>query len=1012
MLKKLLDRPVGVTMTMIVLLVVSVASIVRLPISLLPDVDIPQISIQVNLKGSTAREVNESVIQPLRSQLIQIPSLQMIRCNSFNNGGIIFMQFKHSTDIDFNFIEVNEKVNRALKYLPEGSERPKVVQTNATDIPAFFIDVTSKDSSVESFLELSQFSREVITKRIEQISQVAFVDVSGTLGSCLLVEPDMEKLSSLSIDVSDLENAIFSNNVDLGNLTIRDGHYQWNIRFDSEIQRPEDVDSIRLNIYDRIYLFKDLATVSLIPADAHGLVRSNGQRAVMMAVIKQSDAQMSVLKKELSKLMDSFEKEYPDISFTVTRNQTELLDYSIDNLKSNMLVGSILAVLVLLLFMKDFRSPILIAITIPFSLALSMLMLYLLDISLNVISLSGLLLGTGMMMDNSIIVVDNITQFWERGIPLKKAAVKAIKEVFGPMLSSVLTTCSVFVPLIFLSDIAGALFYDQAMAVTMTLLTSLLVSILVIPVYFCLLYGQQKKITQSRLLAWFQPVNYVSVYKKSLKWMLRHQRFAWTIFLAMMAVSGFLFFMLDKSKLPPITHDDIVIDIYWNSPISIAESDARITELMNGLDDVLQYDAMVGRQDFLFSHTSDVDPSQVKLYVKAVSSNGLNDVERDIIDRLMNRYPEATWSFSQSVNIFNKLFSDNEVDLVAMIRAEDGSVSDPDGLNTFIDSIRAELQELYLEPVVWQEQILLITDYEKMVLYGLDFSSIYEALSRVTKERILFSINYGSFSVPIIFGEETPKDILSIQVENGNGVAVPLSYVLKEHRIRDLKKVLSDKEGNYFPLNISADDANIKKIIKTIDRLAYENKTFNVTYSGTYFSSRGMLRELAVILLISIMLLFFILAAQFESLVQPFIILSEIFVDIFGALFALWICGAGINLMSLIGIVVMCGIVINDSILKVDTFNRYRRNGYSLIKAVMIGGTRRLKSIIMTSLTTIMAIVPFLVKGSMGSDLQFPLSVSLIGGVFLGTVVSILFLPLFYYEVYRESKKMRKSDLN
>ncbi|MFA6757747.1 MAG: efflux RND transporter permease subunit, partial [Bacteroidales bacterium] len=187
--------------------------------------------------------------------------------------------------------------------------------------------------------------------------------------------------------------------------------------------------------------------------------------------------------------------------------------------------------------------------------------------------------------------------------------------------------------------------------------------------------------------------------------------------------------------------------------------------------------------------------------------------------------------------------------------------------------------------------------------------------------------------------------------------------------------------------------------------LAKEDGNFDVLYSGSYFTNRELIKELVVILSVALLLLFFILAAQFESLIQPFIIISEVFVDVFGAMFFLWLFGSGLNLMSMIGIVVMSGIVINDSILKVDTINRLRREGYSLLRAVMMGGARRLKPIIMTSMTTILAIAPFLIRGDMGSDLQYPLSLALIGGMIMGTIVSIFFIPLFYYNIYKIREK-------
>lgn len=1004
MLRKLIDRPVAVTMTVVAILIVGIVAIGRLPVSLMPDVDIPQITVQLDYKGASAREVDQTVIQPLRRELLQLPSLEQIRCNAVSGGGNIFLQFEHGSDIDYIFIEVNEKVDRALQKMPEGLSRPKVIKASATDIPAFFVDVVGGDGTDEGFISLSRFSQEVIAKRIEQLPQVALVDVSGILGSRIVVDPDMQRLASLGVGVGVLESAISGNNVSLGNLTIRDGCYQWNIRFDSELRSREDIENINVNIGGRVFLFKELAAVSLLPQEASGLVRSNGSRAVTMAVIKQSDAQMSALKKSLADLMEDFSEEYPELSFTVSRDQTELLDYSISNLKSNILIGALLAVLVLLLFMKDFRSPVLVAVTIPLSIVSSMLLLYLMGISINIISLSGLILGIGMMVDNSIIVIDNITQWWGREQNLKEAAVHATKEVVGPMVSSVLTTCSVFIPLIFLSGIAGSLFFDQAMAVTVTLVTSLAVSVLVIPVYFCLFYRGETEVAENRLLSRLQRWDYTALYEKALKWSFRHQKAVWTLVLAMIAGAVVLFAALPKSKLPPLTHDDFVAAIDWNSPLTIEESDSRTADLLQGLEDkIVQYDALVGRQDFLLSHTEDIDLSQVQLYVKASSERDVEHIKEVLASRVEQRWSGATCSFSESANIFNVIFSDDESDLIALLRPSDGSIPDPDRLNSFLSSIGGELPGVQIAPVVWQEQIMLVADREKMALYGIDYSSIYNVLSRATRERTLFSIRSGSFVIPVVFGEDDGEGMLSQSVTNGDGVEIPLSYLLIEHRIRDLKHIVSVREGNCYPLAISAPDGKVKPIVSTVGRLARESGEWDVNWGGSYFSSRKLIRELAVVLLISVLLLFFILAAQFESLVQPLIILSEICVDIFGALFALWICGAGINLMSLIGIVVMCGIVINDSILKVDTINRHRSSGMPLVKAIMLGGGRRLKPILMTSITTILAIAPFLVKGSLGADLQFPLSVALIGGMIPGTLVSLLFIPLFYYKIYRRS---------
>lgn len=1000
MLKRLVERPIAVTMTIIAILIVGIVAIGRLPISLMPNVDIPQITVQVAASGTSAREINEQVIKPLRMQLIQIPSLEDIRCEAVNGSGNIFMEFSHKSDTDLNFIEVNEKIDKVLSSLPKEVERPKVIKASATDIPVFFINLTIPGSSVEKFLELSRFAREVIARRVEQVPQVALVDISGTLGTQILIEPDEAKLQGLGIGVDELEKAVGNNNVTLGNLSIRDGYYQWNVSFDSQLKSREDIEAITLNLNGRIYTFGELAKVSEVPQESHGMVQQGAERAITMAVIKQSDAQMAALKSSLEELTENFAKEYPHIEFTVTRNQTELLDYSIDNLKSNILVGAILAVLVIFLFMRDYRSPLLVMITIPLSLVVSLLLLYLLGISINIISLSGLILGLGMMVDNSIIVIDNITQYWQRGSSLKEAVVEATREVVAPMLSSVLTTCSVFVPLIFLSGISGALFYDQAMAVTMALFTSLFVAVLVIPVYYMRLYKGQERKPARKKKSFLDRID--DGYEKGLKWTLRHQKTAWGVFFALIAGTFLFYGVLEKSKLPPITHKDIILNIDWNAPITLEESRARCSKILEGLEQhIAHYDLLIGKQDFLLSHSGDITPSQVKCYIDAHTPDDLAQVEPVLLKRIQEKYPQATTGFEESSNIFNTIFADNEAPLVAMISRKDSKSLQPDQLNRVLQQIKERLPQVYIEPVLWQEQILLVTQPEQMALYNLGYGAIYQALSTATKENTLFSIKQGSFSTPVVIGDAgEQKDLLAVTVKNAQGAEIPLSYVLKERRVRDLKNIVQGRDGDYYPLNINVPDNLIPAVEKAIKETILATDEFAVEFAGGYYTSRGMIGELAIILIISLLLLYFILAAQFESLVQPFIILSEIVADLTGALLLLWICGAGINLMSMIGIVVMCGIIINDSILKVDTINRLRKQ-YSLLRAIMVAGNRRLSPILMTSLTTILAIAPFLVRGNMGADLQFPLSLALIGGMIVGTAVSIFFIPVLYYNIYK-----------
>ncbi len=1009
MIRQLIRRPIAVSMILFAVMVLGVVSIRLIPISLMPDVDIPQITVQVKVDGSSAREM-DTYIQPMVRQFMQIPSLSDIRSQSESGVGIIRLSFDYGADTDYIFMDVNERIDRMTAYLPDGTERPKAIKSSVTDIPAFFVNMTVKDSS--KVMQMSDLAVNIISKRLEQIPEVAMVDVSGTVFSEIIIIPDSKKLSAIGSSVQLLSSAINDNDISLGNLSIRDGQYHWNIRFNSEITSREDIENIKINLDGRIFRFSELAQVVEVTSENDCIVRSDSDRAISMAVIKQSDARMGTLQKNLRTQIVEFRKDYPEVEFTVTRDQTELLQYTIDNLKQNLIAGIILAGIVILLFMRNFRFSLLIIPTIIVSLLTSMLFLYLLGISINIISLAGLILSVGMMVDNSIIVIDNITQRWERGDSLENAVAIGAGEVFAPMLSSILTNCAVFVPLVFLSGIAGEIFFDQAVAITVGLLSSLLFAVLVIPVYYYALYRNRGMKMDNRYLARLSRfVEAGPAYEKALKWCFRHRGWVLGLMLASIPLSVLLFRSLDRSLFPEMAKSDILLNIDWNSPVSIQENDFRSRGVVAAVEHFTsQVTQMSGTQQFLMPHSGDMSKSESQIYFKAEESADLDDIINGCTEYLHRHYPEAAFGFTDAGNLFTLMFSEAESKLTVRISSRDGGTPEPDRLNAILSQLGSMLPEVDISPIRWQEQILLVADPEKMAMYDISYPQVLSSLRQFTHEDHILAIATGERSIPVIMGNGSRTDgILSSCVKNSKGVEIPLGTFITESRSRDLKNIVSGMSGNYYPLELDVPDAQVPQIMDTAKELAAEDGTFDVTFSGSYFSSRETIRELMIIAIVALLLLYLILAAQFESMVQPLIILSEIIVDIFGALLLLKICGAGINAMSMIGVVVMSGIVINDSILKVNTINRLRKeNGYGLLRSIMTGGSRRLNPILMTTLTTILAMVPFLTRGDMGSDLQFPLSIVMIGGMVLGLIVSIFGIPLVYYMIYHRNGKSLK----
>lgn len=1044
MVKFLINRPIAVTMTFVAILVLGIVALYYIPVSLMPDIDIPEITVQINAKNTSARELENSVVKPIRRQLAQVAHLADIKSETRNENSIIHLKFDYGTDVDFAFIEVNEKIDRAMNYLPREIQRPKVIKASATDIPVFYLNLTVKNPITKSnysnnqttkqpntklfpvsqkFVELSRFASNVIRKRIEQLPEVAMVDISGLVYSELLILPNNNKLESLGITLEVLEDIIKNNNIKLGNLLIRDGQYQYNIRFSSALQNKRDIENIYFKVEGRLFQLKDIAEVIEHPQKQKGKVLFNGEDAITMAVIKQSDAQLADLKNKLTDLISYFEADYPHIGFNVTRNQTKLLDYSIANLSQSLIWGACLSFLIMFLFLKDFRSPLLIGITIPSSLIISLLFFYIFNISINIISLSGIILGVGMMIDNSIIVIDNIAQNRERSKLsnlqslkhsniqiLDNACIKGTNEVFRPMLSSVLTTCAVFIPLIFISGIAGALFYDQAMAIAIGLLVSLAVSITLLPVYYKLVYRRGAVSGENRFLRRLNKINYETIYEKGFRWIMKRQIIAWILVIFLLIGGIILYKHLDKAKLPVIAKDEIILTIDWNENIHIDENSQRIKDLLQIINTyIVQNTSLIGEQQFILDKNSSTASSEVIMYLKAPNEQALDSAMKQAGTYLKDSYPQSNFTFTEAGNIFNLLFSDEEKPLTAKLRAvnDQGQANTSMLLNT-IDKLQLLFTEQEIEPPSLYRYTILNTIPEQLMLYDVSYETVYRKLKSAFNENQVFLIADNQEFVPVVLGGEADNIhsvINELFIRNKKNKLIPIRSLLTETYQQDLKTIVAGQEGEYYPVDFGIEESKANQLMDNIRESIQANKHYEVSFSGSIFSNKKLMSELIIILLISLTLLYFILASQFESLTLPLIVLFEVPIDVFGAFLALKIGGASINLMSLIGIVVMSGIIINDSILKIDTINQLRNEGYSLMRALIVAGQRRLKPILMTSLTTILALVPFLFAKGLGADLQKPLALAVIGGMSIGTLVSLYFIPLCYYYLKRNKTK-------
>lgn len=1013
-------------MIFIAAVILGIVAYRTLPVSLMPDIPIPEVTVNVSYPYSSAREMENVVIKPIRIQLLQIAHLSSIRSETRDGQAVIYLRFDYGTNIDYAFIEVNEKIDGSMNVLPRDLQRPRVIKASTTDIPVYYLNLSlshqGNDNITETnrFIELSEFAESIIRKRIEQLTEVAFVDISGTIKPQLTLEPDLQKMATLNYSIDQLENDLNQNNIDAGNMLIRDGHYQYSVRFSSLLRTSEDVENIYLNISGKIMRMKDIVKVKIEPQAQSGMYLSNSKPAITMAVIKQADARLADMKDQITELVTKLESDYPGIQFEVSRDQTQLLDYSIKNLKQNLGQGFLLVILVVFIFLKDLKLPMLIGLSMMVSVIISLLFFSLINLSINIISLAGLILAIGNMMDNSIVVTDNISQYRERNFSLDESCIIGTNDVIIPQLSSMLVNIAVFLPLIFLSGIAGALMYDEAMAVSIGLSVSYLVGITFMPVIYRLAYKKTLsvnswirnfkatvfKTTGDKFRRFFDPE---SIYTTLLNFTFRYKTLNLILYMLLVPIGGFILFTISKEKMPAITQSEVIISIDWNESINAEENKRRTQHLLTLVEnESSQVNSYLGEQQFLLGHIKEMSVSESQLYIKANTPDDLLKIIETIRDHFTREYNHSLITFEPPANIFERLFTSSEPPLVANIStASQASEPDISQLLRLCEELNNDSSLGSINNLPLQEHIVLNIDIERMMLYNISYDHLLHKLKTDFKENYAGTLRSFQQFIPIvIYGEDfTINEMINKgYISNMNNKLIPINAIISISSGLNLKKIIAGKEGEYIPFVFSPPKNKEDYFIEQIENRVKSSGVFDVRFTGSVFSNLRLLKEIGLLLIISVLLLYLILAAQFESLVQPLIILMEIPLDIAGALIILFIAGQSLNIMSALGMVVMSGIIITDSILKLDVINKLRKDGYSLIDAIKIGGHRRLRAILMTSLTSILAMLPLLFTNDLGSELQKPFSYALIGGMITGTIVSLFLVPLVYWYIYKKTE--------
>lgn len=1013
MVKFLINRPIAVFLSFLGILFFSVLAIRELPVSLLPNIEVPSIVIKVDYPNNPAEIIENSVLRPIRTELNSLNSLKSIESTASSETGLIDLQFDYGTRMDLAYIEINEKVDRLQESLPRDLDRPRIIRINTSDIPIIRIQVTPKPGT--DFIELSELAEKVLKKRLEQIPGVSIVDLNGYRQEFISIEPDKEQLQALNISEAQIESILKGANQELGQLSIKDGQYRYFVRMANRLDDLEEIRKLPLVTREgEVISLERAADVRFETEKILGYHLFNNEEGLVITVHKQSSAKMTELTPLIYEAIDNFKVDYPQTRFETTQDQSLLLNAGIDNLTSSLVYGGIFAFAVLFLFMGNVRMPIIMGITLPVSLIISFLLFYTVGLSINIISLSGLALGLGMLIDNAIIVIDNITRKRKDGLSLVQACITGVNEVMAPLISSVLTTLAVFVPLVFLNGLTGSLFYDQAVSVAIILGTSLMVAFVLLPLLYRAFFSKTRKNIKEDSL-FFGAI--LKLYKAVYKIVWRFKVLSFSLLLALIPLAYLLVVNFEKSGLPDIDKTETLVTINWNEPIDAHANKQRVTELLNELDTGIVREADLGLKQFLLA-IEDGSVENAEVYLKFDTKEEKNATEKWLSSYLLQRHPQATFNIEDAPNAFDQIFKSNGRFFVSkwknLSRNELMNEAELANLEQEVSTIsKAEI--LKGSGFLFEESLEAIIDNQALSFYKISEQAFKEGLSRALDGYLVTEIRR--------FGEVTPvriqrppgdfqEQLRKVTVSNAKNEQYPLSTFVKMQFTKNQKNITADRTGAYQSLEWeSISEEELEQLSAQLPAVGAKYG-LNVDFSGAYFENQENLKQLIFILMVSVALLYFILAAQFESLIQPLVVIFTLPLGIAGALLVLTITGGTLNVMSAIGIIVMLGIMVNDAILKIDTINRLRGEsseanaGLSkkevIARAIAKTGEIRLKPILMTSITTILALLPVVFSAGLGADLQRPLVYAVIGGLTIGTFTALYFVPLAYWFVVRK----------
>ncbi|MBN1425875.1 efflux RND transporter permease subunit [Candidatus Fermentibacteria bacterium] len=1013
------DRPVTIIMVFAGLVLMGVLALQRLPVDLLPAINYPNLTVITTYPDTPPEDVARLVTQPLEEVITGLAGVRRVTSRTREGVSTITVEYEWGREMNFANLHLREALDRVAfrDDFPEGADRPLILRWDPGARPVAILAL----GGGQPLSETTDFARDVAKPALEQIQGVSQAEVIGGVDREIVVRPDLGKLRLFGLSMEELRAAIQIANVSFPGGRIRRGALHLPLRIHGEF---ENLDDIRLTeIPGRGGMtIGDVAAVADTLREPEGLTLLGENEVVSLHLYKEVGANTVTVTKEVDRILAILSEQYPGFSSVFVYRDDSFVKESFRGLRDSLAYGALLAFAVLFFFLRDLRSPLVVGVAIPVSVFTTFAFLYFAKVNLNLMSLGGLSLAAGMLVDNSIVVLENITRFLrarrEEPGESRAAAVRGASEVASPVVAATLTTVAVFFPVIYVPGIAGEFFRDQALTVSFALLVSIASALLLQPMLaarFLSSAASHPRGIFSGAERLFETIadRYHRLLERTLD---RKGRFI--AVLAVMALASIAVGLgLRTSFLPERNQGDFTLALEMPSGAPLEETAAVSRELcraIGALNEVATVYAQVGQTErtvaALKEYTAATTARIRVLLHPARDSRRRSETVRANIAALLAEVPGVSSSFrDEGIGLREILAGSGAPFALGVVaeRPEDAAAVAID-LTQRLREVKG-LTDIETDRVLGSPTLEVTVDRESALRHGLEPAALARELRARIQGTVASTFNEVEQRVDIAVRlpeqERRSLDaVLASSIRLRGDVGVPLGSFVTVKETRPVREVVRHNQRRQVTIHGNVQGRSSAAVWRAVKPLLSEVSLppgAAFITGGEQEEIRGSFRDLGWALLLSAVLVYMILAAQFESFLDPLIMAAVLPVGLMGGVLTLRITGQSLNVISLIGFIALLGIAVNDAIVKVATIRRLRQVGYAGRAAILEASRLRLRPIVMTTVTTVLAMVPMAIGIGSGEQIQRPLALTIIGGLTLATALTLFLVPVLYEAIHR-----------